>query len=66
MKECDNSKIHISSNFILSISLLIMFTVIKPEDGIEKIYRNVISFLQYYTASLTKRAMKSVSQWRKP
>ena len=27
MKECDNStpKIHISSNFILSISLLIMF-----------------------------------------
>jgi hypothetical protein len=24
MKECDNSKIHISSNFILSISLLIM------------------------------------------
>jgi len=25
MKECDNSKMHISSNFILSISLLIMF-----------------------------------------
>ena len=25
MKECDNSKTHISSNFILSISLLIMF-----------------------------------------
>jgi len=25
MKECDNSKIHISSNFILSICLLIMF-----------------------------------------
>ena len=25
MKECDNSKIHISSNFILSISLLILF-----------------------------------------
>jgi hypothetical protein len=25
MKECDNGKIHISSNFILSISLLIMF-----------------------------------------
>ena len=25
MKECDNSKIHISSNFILPISLLIMF-----------------------------------------
>jgi hypothetical protein len=25
MKECDNSKIHISSNFILSVSLLIMF-----------------------------------------
>jgi hypothetical protein len=25
MKECDNSKIHISNNFILSISLLIMF-----------------------------------------
>ena len=25
MTECDNSKIHISSNFILSISLLIMF-----------------------------------------
>jgi hypothetical protein len=25
MKECDNSKIHISSNFILSINLLIMF-----------------------------------------
>ena len=25
MKECDNSKIHINSNFILSISLLIMF-----------------------------------------
>jgi len=25
MKECDNSKIHISSNFVLSISLLIMF-----------------------------------------
>jgi len=25
MKECDHSKIHISSNFILSISLLIMF-----------------------------------------
>ena len=25
MKECGNSKIHISSNFILSISLLIMF-----------------------------------------
>jgi hypothetical protein len=25
MKECDNSKIHKSSNFILSISLLIMF-----------------------------------------
>jgi hypothetical protein len=25
MKECDNSKIHISSNFILYISLLIMF-----------------------------------------
>ena len=25
MKKCDNSKIHISSNFILSISLLIMF-----------------------------------------
>jgi len=25
MKECDNSKIHISSNFILAISLLIMF-----------------------------------------
>jgi len=25
MKECDNSKIHISSNFILFISLLIMF-----------------------------------------
>ena len=25
MKECDNSKIDISSNFILSISLLIMF-----------------------------------------
>jgi len=25
MKECDNSKIHISSNFILSTSLLIMF-----------------------------------------
>jgi len=24
MKECDNSKIHISSNFILSICLLIM------------------------------------------
>jgi hypothetical protein len=28
MKECDNSKIHISSNFILSISLLIMFDTI--------------------------------------
>jgi hypothetical protein len=25
MKDCDNSKIHISSNFILSIRLLIMF-----------------------------------------
>ena len=25
MKECDNSKIHINSNFMLSISLLIMF-----------------------------------------
>jgi hypothetical protein len=25
MKECGNSKIHISSNFILSVSLLIMF-----------------------------------------
>jgi len=25
MKECDNSKIHISSNFILSMCLLIMF-----------------------------------------
>jgi len=25
MEECDNSKIHISGNFILSISLLIMF-----------------------------------------
>jgi len=25
MKECDKSKIHISSNFILSISLLIIF-----------------------------------------
>ena len=25
MKECDNSKIHISNNFILSISLLMMF-----------------------------------------
>ena len=25
MKECNNSKIHISSNFILSINLLIMF-----------------------------------------
>jgi len=25
MKECDNSKIHISSNFILSVSPLIMF-----------------------------------------
>jgi hypothetical protein len=25
MKECDNIKIHISNNFILSISLLIMF-----------------------------------------
>jgi len=25
MKECDNSKIHISSNFILSICVLIMF-----------------------------------------
>jgi len=24
MKECDNSKIHVSSSFILSISLLIM------------------------------------------
>jgi len=32
MKECDNSKIHISSNFILSVSLLIMFDtlVLKP------------------------------------
>jgi len=28
MKECDNSKIHISSNFILSISLLIMFGIL--------------------------------------
>ena len=25
MKECDNSKIHINSNFILSVSHLIMF-----------------------------------------
>jgi len=32
MKECDNSKIHISSNFILSISLLIMLDtlVLRP------------------------------------
>jgi hypothetical protein len=28
MKECDNIKIHISSNFILSISLLIMFDIL--------------------------------------
>jgi hypothetical protein len=31
MKECDNSKIHISSNFKLSICLLIMFhTLLRP------------------------------------
>jgi hypothetical protein len=32
MKECDNSKIHISSNFTLSISFLIMFDtlVLRP------------------------------------
>jgi len=36
MKECDNStrKIHISSNFILSISLLIMvWCLMKPRDN---------------------------------
>jgi len=28
MKECDNNKIHINSNFTLSISLLIMFVTL--------------------------------------
>jgi hypothetical protein len=29
----------------------IILVFIKPEDGIEKISRNVVSFLQYYSAS---------------
>jgi hypothetical protein len=36
MKECDNSKIHISSNFILSISLLIMYSDFRTDLGILK------------------------------
>ena len=36
MKECDNStrKIHINSNFILSISLLIMFDTLLPRPSL--------------------------------
>jgi hypothetical protein len=37
-----------------------------PEDGIERISRNVVSFLQYYASSLPKKATTSVPSWRKP
>jgi len=32
MRECNNSKIHISSNFILSICLIIMLDTFVPEE----------------------------------
>ena len=32
MRECDNSKIHISSNFLLSIWLLIMLDKLYPKN----------------------------------
>jgi hypothetical protein len=36
MKECDNSKIHISSNFLLPICLLIMLGTLLPGHDISK------------------------------
>ena len=40
MRECDNSKIHISNNFILSIYLLIMLDTIR--DTSYQIYNKIV------------------------
>ena len=39
---------------------------VTPDDGIERISRNFVLFLQYYSVSLHVRAPISVSTWRKP
>jgi hypothetical protein len=37
---------------------------IKPDNVMEKIFRNVVSFLHYYAASYPKTATSSASPWR--
>jgi len=52
MKECDNStrKIHISSNFILSISLLIMFDTLLLRPSLH--YNTPLHFTNYTSLHL--------------
>jgi len=53
MKECDNSKIHISSNFLLSICLRnISFKEHLSEDGLNRWPKHVVSYAVYNTINL--------------
>jgi len=47
MRECDNSKIHISSNFILSISLLIMFDTLLLNVIVSVIFLLFVQLIVY-------------------
>jgi len=50
MKECDNSKIHISSNFVLSTRLLIMFDTLLLRPSLH--YNTPLHFTTLHPATL--------------
>jgi hypothetical protein len=71
MKECDNSKIHISSNFILSISLLIMLdtlllrpsiTTLQHSATLHHIIERCMVRISLFIVSLTTLLMIQIIQ----
>jgi len=52
MRECDNSKIHISSKFILSICLLLMFITLQHLATLTTLHFTILSTLYFLSFTL--------------